>query len=143
MSTKELKLIPLSSLAKVFPTKIYGKAHRHVQAAYGQEVSFQIAYRHMHSFHRKVYEVKASTSIKRAVTLHKVGVVPSSFSAYALGRSDDNYLTKDIPESDGLLKCATYYKAGNLGIHELNTWGDYFYMEALMRFLKPDWELYW
>ena len=55
----------------------------------------------------------------------------------------DNYLTKDIPESDGLLKCATYYKAGNLGIHELNTWGDYFYMEALMRFLKPDWELYW
>lgn len=55
----------------------------------------------------------------------------------------DNYLTKDIPESDGLLKCATYYKAGNLGIHELNTWGDYFYMEALMRFLNPDWELYW
>ncbi len=55
----------------------------------------------------------------------------------------DNYLTKDIPESDGLLKCATYYKAGNLGIHELNTWGDYFYMEALMRFLRPDWELYW
>ena len=55
----------------------------------------------------------------------------------------DNYLTKDIPESDGLLTCATYYKAGNLGIHELNTWGDYFYMEALMRFLKPDWELYW
>ena len=95
MSTKELQLIPLSSLAKVFPTKIYGKAHRHVQAAYGQEVSFQIAYRHMHSFHRKVYEVKASTSIKRAVTLHKVGVVPSSFSAYALGRSDDNYLTKE------------------------------------------------
>ena len=95
MSTKELKLIPLSSLAKVFPNKIYGQTHRYVQAAHGQEVSFQIAYRHVHSFHRKIYAVKASTSIKRAVTLHKVGVVPSCFSAYALGRSDDHYLTKE------------------------------------------------
>ena len=55
----------------------------------------------------------------------------------------DSYTTKDAPESNGLLKHATYYYAGNLGIDECNIWGDYFYMEALMRFLNPDWKKYW
>jgi len=55
----------------------------------------------------------------------------------------DGYTTKDDPKSNGLLKHATYYYAGNLGIDECNIWGDYFYMEALMRFLNPDWKKYW
>ena len=55
----------------------------------------------------------------------------------------DSYTTKDDPKSNGLLKHATYYYAGNLGIDECNIWGDYFYMEALMRFLNPDWKKYW
>lgn len=118
MSQKELQLIPLSSLAKVFPNKIYGKAHRSVRAAYGQEVSFQIAYRHTHSCYKKIYEVKASTSIKRALTLHTVGTVPSTFAAYPLGRSDDNYLTMApglfpdplFPVEDGrVTSTATYW----------------------------------
>ena len=55
----------------------------------------------------------------------------------------DNYTTKDDPQSNGLLKHATYYYAGNLGVDECNIWGDYFYMEAIMRFLNPDWKKYW
>ena len=55
----------------------------------------------------------------------------------------DNYLTKDIPESNGLLLHATYGKPQGNGIDEMNIWGDYFYMEALHRMLDPDWKLYW
>lgn len=55
----------------------------------------------------------------------------------------DSYTTKDDEASNGLLLHATYYYAGNLGIDECNIWGDYFYMEALMRFLNPDWKKYW
>lgn len=55
----------------------------------------------------------------------------------------EHYTTKDDPKSNGLLKHATYYYAGKLGIDECNIWGDYFYMEALMRFLNPDWKKYW
>lgn len=55
----------------------------------------------------------------------------------------DNYLTKDIPESNGLLLHATYSKPHKNGVDEMNIWGDYFYMEALHRLLDPDWKLYW
>ena len=55
----------------------------------------------------------------------------------------DNYLTKDIPEANGLLLHATYGKPQNNGVDEMNIWGDYFYMEALHRLLDPAWKLYW
>lgn len=55
----------------------------------------------------------------------------------------DNYLTKDIPEANGLLLHATYSKPHGKGVDEMNIWGDYFYMEALHRMLDPDWNLYW
>ncbi len=55
----------------------------------------------------------------------------------------DGYLTKDVPEANGLLLHATYAKPMNRGIDELNIWGDYFYMEALHRMLDPDCKLYW
>ena len=55
----------------------------------------------------------------------------------------DNYLTKDIPEANGLLLHATYAKPQKDGVDEMNIWGDYFYMEALHRMLDPDWKLYW
>lgn len=55
----------------------------------------------------------------------------------------DNYTTKDIPNSNGLLLHGTYSKPSDLGVDEMNIWGDYFYMEALHRMLDPDWELYW
>ena len=56
----------------------------------------------------------------------------------------DGYLTKDIPESNGLLLHAVYSKPGNNGVDECNIWGDYFYMEALNRLITDNqWKLYW
>lgn len=55
----------------------------------------------------------------------------------------DGYLTKDVPEANGLLLHATYGRPQNNGVDEMNIWGDYFYMEALHRMLDPEWKLYW
>ncbi len=60
----------------------------------------------------------------------------------------DNYAVKDKKESNGLVLHSTYsnhspYNTCNhYGVDECNSWGDYFYMEALTR-LKKDWRLYW
>lgn len=54
----------------------------------------------------------------------------------------------DFSVSNGLLLHGTYARDSkentctNRGVDECNTWGDYFYMEALTR-LSKDWELYW
>lgn len=54
----------------------------------------------------------------------------------------------DDQVSNGLLLHGTYARDSkentctNRGVDECNTWGDYFYMEALIRLTK-DWELYW
>lgn len=55
---------------------------------------------------------------------------------------------KGPDESNGLLLHGTYARASagnpcaNRGVDECNTWGDYFYMEALTR-LTADWKPYW
>lgn len=59
-----------------------------------------------------------------------------------------NYAVKDISESNGLVLHSTYsnrspYNTCNhYGVDECNSWGDYFYMEALTR-LSKDWNQYW
>lgn len=40
-----------------------------------------------------------------------------------------NHVTHAVPQKQGFDECAVY--------------GDYFYLEALLRLLKPDWEKYW
>ena len=60
----------------------------------------------------------------------------------------DNYAVKDMDSSNGLVLHSTYsnhspYNTCNhYGVDECNSWGDYFYMEALMR-LYTDWNEYW
>ena len=60
----------------------------------------------------------------------------------------DNYAVKDHETSNGLVIHSTYsnhspYNTCNhCGVDECNSWGDYFYMEALTR-LSKDWEQYW
>ncbi len=60
----------------------------------------------------------------------------------------DNYAVKDMETSNGLVLHSTYsnhspYNTCNhYGVDECNSWGDYFYMEALTR-LGRDWEQYW
>lgn len=55
----------------------------------------------------------------------------------------DNYATKNDGTSNGLLRHSTYVKKQNRGVDECCIWGDYFYMEALMRVINPAWKLYW
>lgn len=54
----------------------------------------------------------------------------------------DNYTTKDLPESNGILTQGVYSKPQNNGVNECTTWGDYYYMEALIRLYKS-WNSFW
>ncbi|WP_156285908.1 glycoside hydrolase family 88 protein [Oceanivirga salmonicida] len=54
-----------------------------------------------------------------------------------------NYTTRNIEDSNALLTEAVYSKPHGSGVEESCIWGDYFYMEVLIRMLKPDWEIYW
>lgn len=53
-----------------------------------------------------------------------------------------HYTTKDIPESNALLAHAIYDKNSNKGVDESVIWGDYYYLESLVR-LSKSWYLYW
>jgi unsaturated chondroitin disaccharide hydrolase len=46
-------------------------------------------------------------------------------------------------EENALLLHGTQNRNTNAGVDEGNLWGDYFYLEALTRFRKPDWTPYW
>lgn len=54
----------------------------------------------------------------------------------------NNYTTVN-EDSDGVLMHGVYAWHHNKGIDECNLWGDYFFMEALMRLYKEDWKVYW
>lgn len=55
----------------------------------------------------------------------------------------------DLQQSNGILLHGTYARDSqentckNRGVDECNTWGDYFYLEALTRAYLPDWKMYW
>ncbi|MHB1484902.1 MAG: glycoside hydrolase family 88 protein [Saccharofermentanales bacterium] len=53
-----------------------------------------------------------------------------------------NYSTSTEDGADGLILHGVYYKAGNAGVDEASLWGDYFYLEALIR-ATSDWDPYW
>lgn len=55
----------------------------------------------------------------------------------------NDYTTVDCTESNGVLMHGVYSWQHNKGIDECNLWGDYFYMEALMRIYNKNWNLYW
>lgn len=45
--------------------------------------------------------------------------------------------------TDGILRHGVYAFSENKGVDECNLWGDYFYMEALYRFINHNWRGYW
>lgn len=50
--------------------------------------------------------------------------------------------TVDYLQSNGIIKDGMYSrKHGHKS--ECTSWGDYFYLEALMRMKKSDWKIYW
>lgn len=54
-----------------------------------------------------------------------------------------NYTASLEAGSNALLLHSVYDMPKMVGVDEGCLWGDYFYMEALMRSIKPDWQLYW
>ena len=54
----------------------------------------------------------------------------------------ENYTTEKCEESNGVLLHGVYARPQGNGVDECVIWGDYFYMEALVRMLK-EWKLYW
>lgn len=53
-----------------------------------------------------------------------------------------NYLAADDEDCDGLLKHSVYHMASGKGVDQCSSWGDYFYVEALVR-LTQSWQPYW
>ena len=53
------------------------------------------------------------------------------------------YAAYHNPTSNALLLHSVYDKPKGIGVDEACLWGDYFYMEALVRTLNPNWQLYW
>ena len=54
----------------------------------------------------------------------------------------ENYANRDKIEGAPLLDHGVYSWHSGKGVDEGNIWGDYYYVEALIRFYK-DWEIYW
>lgn len=55
----------------------------------------------------------------------------------------EHYVSCDLSKSNALLLHGVYDKPKGVGVDEGNLWGDYFYLEALTRVLKPHWQPYW
>ncbi|HEX8631321.1 MAG TPA: glycoside hydrolase family 88 protein [Catenuloplanes sp.] len=53
------------------------------------------------------------------------------------------YATLDRSQSNALLLHGVYDKPKSVGVDEGNLWGDYFYLEALVRATNPLWQSYW
>jgi len=53
-----------------------------------------------------------------------------------------NYLAREDEACNGLLKHSVYHFASDKGVDECCSWGDYFYLEALVR-VSQSWKPYW
>ncbi len=92
---KELQIRTLSSLTKVFPERICGRASKGCEAARGQEVAFQVAFRLPEmKYCQKEFRVEIKAPEGVAVTGYTVGLVPSLLATYP-ERRDSNYLYHD------------------------------------------------
>lgn len=64
-------------------------------------------------------------------------------SALILDSTIDNCTDGDYDEYDGLICHVTGALPQNSVIDECALYADYFYLEALMRYINPDWKMYW
>ncbi len=81
------KAVQLSSLAKVFPDKIYGSEAAFGEYVKGQDASYQIAL-----MGEGEYTFSLETELKSRASVYRVGYVPSQLPAYPQAY-DDNYIT--------------------------------------------------
>lgn len=54
----------------------------------------------------------------------------------------DNYSTMSLPDAEGLLQHGSYHVRGNRGPDDYMIWGDYYYLEALVR-MQQGIKSYW
>ncbi|KJL40173.1 glycoside hydrolase family 88 protein [Microbacterium trichothecenolyticum] len=54
-----------------------------------------------------------------------------------------NYTPVNAEDSDALILHSVYDLPKGNGVDEGTLWGDYFYLEALMRVARPEWRKYW
>ena len=67
--------------------------------------------------------------------------IPEKFVEKAAGMLRalcETCLTENIKESNGILMHGVYSMPHNGGVDECTIWGDYYFMEALMRVLNPE-----
>lgn len=97
----------------------------------------------------------SSSAIAICGMLEMAEYLPEELSKYYCGMAKrllyalvENCAVTDEAVSDGLLLHGTYARHSDyntcpdLGVDECNTWGDYYYFEALTRLIK-DWKPYW
>lgn len=65
-----------------------------------------------------------------------------SWAEHIMASLSRNYLVQPDDSGTGLLKHSVYHLASNKGVDECCSWGDYFYVEALMR-MTESWKRYW
>jgi len=64
------------------------------------------------------------------------------WAMHIMSSLNKHYLMGINEPGNGLLKHSVYHLASNKGVDECASWGDYFYVEALVRF-SQSWKLYW
>ena len=95
MSTTELQVKLLSSMAKVFPNKIAGEASQKCRTLHGQEIAFQAAYRlQLPNRNLVEYNLSVSSPIEDRIQVFAVETVPSLFPVYPASTDDGNYITR-------------------------------------------------
>lgn len=94
-------------------------------------------------------EVNKLNNTSKSTLLNEEAAEYKKFAIQMITSLIDGYAVKPSDESNGLLLHGTYSKKSPFntctpeGVDECTSWGDYFYMEALMRLVKQDWNLYW
>lgn len=85
----------------------------------------------------------AVCGIREAVRQGMAGPELSAAADAMLDSLTDRYAVRPEDDSNGLLLHSTYGRLLGEGVDECCLWGDYFYMEALLRTIRPDWKMYW
>lgn len=85
----------------------------------------------------------ATIAVCGILEMNRLAKTDDSFTetAYKMMEALETCYTSD--KSNGILKHALYSMPHKIGIDECNIWGDYYYMEALMRIKNPAWKSYW
>lgn len=73
----------------------------------------------------------------------KLSAFYQSVAATIIISLTDNYFNRGAKSGGPLLLHGVHAKPLGMGVDEGTIWGDYFYLEALMRLFNPEWKPYW